>query len=465
LRARNAFTLRRGSDAPPLFLTAAKQLEALDPAAARETYLEALDAALVVGGDGGTGVRIAAEAARSAPVAAGAPRPIDLLLDGMATRFTDGPEASVPVLKAAVQAFHDEVLDEPEATMQWLSRVQAVLPMAVFELWDDEALWSLPTRAVKLAREAGALTMLPIGLAYLGGAHLFGGDLVAASTAGEELNGIRAATGHVVVGAIGLYAWRAEEDALERINAAYAEATARGEGRVVSMAGCCAAILNNGLARYDAAIDGALRGSDEDDQWYVGWSLAELVEAATRGGRPDLVTPALRRLERRTRAAGTDWALGVLARSRALTLSGDEAEASYREAIERLQRTRTRTELFRAQLLYGEWLRREQRRRDAREHLRSAYDAFSAMGAAAFAERARRELVATGETVRKRSLDSGDALTPQEGQIARLAADGGSNAEIGRQLFISGRTVEYHLSKVFTKLGVKSRRELRTALR
>ena len=222
-------------------------------------------------------------------------------------------------------------------------------------------------------------------------------------------------------------------------------------------------MLYNGLGRYEAAIEAAQRGLEHDVQGLVGWTLAELVEAAARAGRPEVAADALPRLEERAQAADTDWALGVLARSRALMSEGDPADALYREAIERLARTRVRVELARARLVYGEWLRREHRHVDAREQLRAAHDMLSTIGAEAFAERARRELVATGETVRKRAPDTRDSLTPQEAQIARLAADGQTNPEIGAHLFISPRTVEYHLRKVFTKLGVTSRKELRAA--
>jgi len=230
------------------------------------------------------------------------------------------------------------------------------------------------------------------------------------------------------------------------------------------MAGYGIAVLNNGLGRYEAAIDGARRGSDDGDWGYAGATLPELVEAATRAGKPEIAAAALARLEERTRAAGTDWALGVLARARALTGEGDTADALYREAIERLERTRIRVELARARLLYGEWLRRENRRVDARDQLRTAHEMFGRIGAEAFAERARRELLATGETARVRTEDTRDALTPQEAQIARLARDRHTNPEIAAQLFISPRTVEYHLGKVFLKLGISSRRQLGHAL-
>jgi DNA-binding CsgD family transcriptional regulator len=465
LRGEIAFAFRRGSDAPPLLLAAARQLEALDPAAARETYLEALEATLIGGRlHTDSGMREAAEAARAAPAPPRPGRSIDLILDGMATRFTEGPGAGVPPLRLALRAFADEALDDPEAIMRWLSLCQVVMSTAVFELWDDDAFHALPTRAVRLAREAGALTILPIALAYLAGAQMFSGDFAAASASIQESDAIRAATGHVIVGGLGLVAWKAQAGALEHINAVYANAIARGEGRVVSMVGCCTAILNNGLERYEAAIDGAKRGTEDDDQWYVGWSLAELVEAAVRAGQPEVASSALLRLEERTRAAGTDWALGVLARSQALLSEGAAAEALYRDAIEYLSRTRIRIELGRAHLLYGEWLRADNRRDDARGQLRTAYDMFAHVGAEAFADRARRGLLAAGEIVRRPADSAREPLTPQEAQIARLAAEGQTNPEIGAQLFISPRTVEYHLHKVFTKLGVGSRKELHAAL-
>jgi DNA-binding CsgD family transcriptional regulator len=468
LNAEIVFALRRGSDAPPLLLEAARRLEALDPAAARETNLEALDAALVAGRlHSARGVRAAAEAARAAPAAPEPPRSIDLILDGMATRFTEGPGTGMAPLRRALEAFAGETLDGHAQTMRWLSLCPLVQSFAIFELWDADAYYTLAIRAVRLAREAGALTVLPFALWSESAMQMFAGNFAASETLLQEADAIRAATGtsRTVLGGLGLAAWRGSEaEALDRIRTGHENALARGEARVVSMAGCCTAILCNGLAHYEAAMDGALRGSEDDDQWYVGWSLLELVEAATRCRRPEVAAPALERLERRTRAAGSDWALGILARSRALVSEGAAADALYREAIERLDRTRIRLEATRARLVYGEWLRREQRRRDAREQLRAAHDTFGAIGAEAYAERARRELALTGESVPRRTARTRDVLTPQEAQIARLAADGQTNPEIGAQLFISPRTVEYHLRKVFTKLGIGSRKELRGAL-
>jgi DNA-binding CsgD family transcriptional regulator len=468
LRAQIAFVFTRGSDAPPLLLDAARRLEALDPALARETYLGALGAAMYAGRlDADSGVLMAAEAARAAPAAPQPPRSIDLVLDGLATRCTEGPGPGVPPLRLALQAFSSEALDGHEEIMRWLLLSPVVQSMTVFELWDDDAFHALATRAVQLARDTGALAMLPVALVYRSGVHLFGGEFAAASALIQEADAIAVATGNagLMYARLLLGAWRGvEAEALELINAGLENVTARGEGRVVAMAGYALAILNNGLGRYEAAIDGAQRGSDDGDWGYAGASLPELVEAATRSGRPEVAAAALPRLEERTRAAGTDWALGVLARAQALMSEGDPADALYREAIERLERTRIRIELARARLLYGEWLRREHRRVDAREQLRAAHEMFSAMGAEAFAERARRELLATGETAPRRTVVTRDVLTPQEAQIAHMARDGHSNPEIGAQLFISPRTVEYHLRKVFTKLGISSRKELRGVL-
>jgi DNA-binding CsgD family transcriptional regulator len=468
LRAQIAFVFSRGSDAPPLLLDAARRLEALEPALARETYLEALGAAMYAGRlYADSGVLKVAEAARAAPAAPQPPRSIDLVLDALARRCTEGPGAGVPPLRLALEAVRNEPLDGHEEIMRWLLLSPLVQSMTVFELWDDDAFDALATRTVRLARDTGALAVLPVALVYRSGVHLFGGEFAAASALIQEADEIAVATGNagVAYARLLLGAWRGvEAEAMELINAGLENATGRGEGRVLAMAGYATAILNNGLGRYEAAIDGAKRGSDDGELGYGGASLPELVEAATRSGRPEVAAAALPGLEERTRAAGTDWALGVLARSRALMSEGEDADALYREAIERLERTRIRVELARARLLYGEWLRREHRRVDAREQLRSAHEMFSRFGAEAFAERARRELTATGETVRRITVETRDVLTPQESQVARLAQNGRTNPEIGAELFISPRTVEYHLHKVFTKLDIRSRKELRAAL-
>ena len=465
LRAQMTFARRRGKDAPPLLLAAARGLEALDPPAAREAYVEALDAALVAGRlHAEHGVREAAQAALAAPVVTGPPRTIDLVLDGLAVRFTRGPAAGAPALRAALDAFAAETPDGHEQTMRWLALCPLVQAIAIFELWDGDAYHALATRAVALARRSGALNVLPFALWSSAAMEMFAGDFAACSALLQEADAIRAATGteRLVLGGLGIAAWRGREaDALRVIDAAHGNALARGEARVVSMAGCCAGILHNGLGQYEQALEAAKLGSDDDDQWYTGWSLVELVEAASRSGRPQLAADALRRLEERTRAAGTDWGLGALARSRALVAGSED---DHREAIERLGRTRVHIEALRAHLVYGEWLRREQRRRDAREQLRIAHGAFSAIGAEAYAERARRELGLTGETVPRRTAATRDVLTAQEAQVARMARSGLTNPEIAAELFISPRTVEYHLRKVFIKLGIAGRKDLRGVL-
>ncbi len=468
LRAQIAFVFTRGSDGPLLLLDAARRLEVLDPASARQTYLEALGAAMYAGRvNADSRVLEVADAARAAPEAPRPPRSIDLVLDGLARRCTEGPSAAVPALRLALQTVRNEALDGHAEIMRWLLLTPIVQSMTVFELWDDDAFHALATRAVRLARDTGALALLPVALVYRSGVHLFGGELMAAEALVEEADAIAAATGNASL----LYAWLliaawrgVETEATKFINIGLENTTARSEGRVMALAGYASAVLNNGLGRYQAAMDDAKLASDDGDYGYSGAALPELVEAATRSGTPEVASATLARLEDRTLAAGTDWALGILARSRALMSEGEEADATYREAIERLERTRIRVELARARLLYGEWLRREGRRVDARDQLRTAHEMFSRFGAEAFAERARRELLATGETARRRTEETREALTPQEAQIARLAADGQTNPEIGAQLFISPRTVEYHLRKVFPKLDISSRKELRNAL-
>jgi DNA-binding CsgD family transcriptional regulator len=373
----------------------------------------------------------------------------------------------VPALRLALEAVTNEALDGHAEIMRWLLLTPIVQSMTVFELWDDDAFHALATRAVRLARDTGALALLPVALVYRSGVHLFAGEFVEAEALVQEADAIAVATGNTEL----LYAWLligawrgVEAEATPFINAGLENPTARSEGTVVALAGYAIAVLNNGLGRYEAAMDGARRASGDGDFGYSGAALPELVEAAARSGEPGVASAALRRLEERTQAAGTDWALGILARSHALMSEGEDADALYRASIERLERTRIRVELARARLLYGEWLRREGRRVDARHQLRTAHEMFSRFRAEAFAERARRELLATGETARRRIDEIRDALTPQEAQIARLAADGQTNAEIAAQLFISPRTVEYHLRKVFPKLDISSRKELRKAL-
>lgn len=464
LRARILFARRRGNDAPPLYLEAARQLEQLDGYLARETYLQALGSAIFAGRlSSHTGTREAAEAACHAPPGPEPPRPTDLLLDGVATRFTDGYETSVTPLREALLSFRRQ---NEDPIVGWLVLGCPVAPVAP-ELWDDETWHELATRAVALARGQGALGVLPIALTYRANVHVHAGEFAAASALIEEAYAISGATGQAPpqCASMLLAAWRGEEaSALKLIESAVEDATARGEGRVVGLASYATALLYNGLGRYEAALVAAQRSCEYEDLGLFGWSLIELVEAGARSGASELALAALSTLQGRTNSTGTDWALGSQARSQALLTEGDAAESHYVEAIERLERTRVKAHLARSHLVYGEWLRRKNRRTDARAQLLKAYDIFNRMGAQAFAERTRREFEATGETVRRRSAETRFLLTAQQSEVAHLASEGYTNTEIGSQLFISPRTVEYHLHQVFAKLGVKSRRELRGAL-
>jgi DNA-binding CsgD family transcriptional regulator len=464
LRGQVAFALSRGSDGPPLLLKAAKRLERLDDALARETYLEALTAVFFPGllASGAT-VLETARAARAAPPSSQPPRPSDLLLDGLALLITEGYAAGTPTLKMAVSAFRGEDMDRGEGR-RWLwlaSRVAAFL-------WDDEAWDVLSARFVQLARDAGALSMLPLALTTRAGVQVFSGELAATASLVEEVVAVNEATGSSLAPYAGLarltFQGRAAE-AARLIDSATSDVLRRGEGQGLTFIHWVTAVLNNGLGRYEEALDAAQQAAeDRHASWWRNWGLVELIEAAARTGERELAADGLSRLLQTTAASGTDWALGIQARSRALLSDSETAELFYREAIERLQRTRVRVELARAHLLYGEWLRRERRRLDAREQLRRAHELFAEFGMEAFAERARVELGATGERARKRTVETRDDLTPQEAQISRLAADGATNQEIAAQLFISPSTVDYHLRKAFRKLGVKSRHQLQQHL-
>ena len=462
LRGQTAFGSSHGRDAPPLLLAAARELEPLDPALARDTYLDALSAALFVGRlAGDVGVMEVAQAARAAPAAS--TRPQDLLLDGLAVVITEGYAAGAPLLERAVGAFRTEDMPAADA-VRWLW----LATHAAHDLWDDESWEQLCTRHVALARQAGALTVLPIALSARIGLHLFAGELGTAASLIEELGAVTEATGSGLppYGALALAAFRGHEaEADTMIRAVREELGPRGDGMGLTLVEHAAAVLYNGLGRYKEACEAAQRGAAHPQELaFSTWSLPQLVEAAVRSDQPALADDAMRRLAQTTGTSGTDWALGVEARSRALVSDDGTAERFYRDAIDHLGRARVRAEHARGHLLYGEWLRRGGRRSDAREQLRTAYGMFTAMGMEAFAERARRELLATGETVRKRRADTRDALTPQEFQIARLARDGLSNPEIGARLFLSPRTVEWHLKKVFTKLAIRSRMALHDVL-
>jgi DNA-binding CsgD family transcriptional regulator len=449
--------LRRAAEALPLLVDAARQLELIDPALARDTYLEALRAASVAGRLG-PGLLDAAQAARTAPPRTEGPRPVDLLLDGLAVRFTDGYVASAPALKRALTALRDEG-DREGQSVRWPWLARRVAP----DLFSDDTWRYLATRGVQLARENGALAVLPLALNNLVHLRCLEGDLDGAAALLDESAAVATATGiePIVFGRLSLAGFRGvEAEAVVLFDAIETAAIARGEGVVLTFSEHARAVLYNGLGRYEAAVGPAQSASGRDELLVSVWSLPELVEAATRCGQPDVANDAIERLSERTRAAGTELALGIEARSEALVSEGAPAERLYHEAIDHLGRTRLAMPLARAHLLFGEWLRRDRRRIEARDHLRLAQDMFTSMGAEAFAARAGRELLATGETARKRTDETRDQLTAQEMNIAQLARDGLSNAEIGARLFISARTVEYHLHKVFTKLEITSREHL-----
>jgi DNA-binding CsgD family transcriptional regulator len=446
LRGQIAFALSRGSDAPPLLLKAAESFEPLDLRLARETYLEALTAAFFAARlAGGVSLLETARAARRAPPSSQPPRAADLLLDGLALLITEGYDAGAPTVKRAVSAFRsEEIPAEERLRWLWLACRAAGL------LWDDESWDVLSARFVQLARDAGALSVLPLALSTRSGALVFEGELAIAASLVDEAAAVNDATGSS----------RAPRSPSQLIVAATAEVGRQEEGEALSSEWATAVLLN-GLGRYAEALAAAQQAAEDDNAtWSRNGGLVELIEAAARSGKAGIAADALGRLAQTTAASGTDWALGLEARGRALVSDDETADCLFREAIERLARTRVRVELARTHLLYGEWLRRTRRRLDAREQLRHAHELFTRFGMHAFAERARVELEATGEHARKRTAESIDQLTRQELQIAQMARDGLSNPEIGARLFISRRTVKYHLQKVFTKLEISSRGEL-----
>ena len=484
LRAQIAFARTGSADIPgptigpqatALLLDAAKRLEPLDVELARETYLEAITAAMWTGSESlGCGVKAVAEAARQALPGPQPAWPVDLLLDGLAMRFTEPYAAALPALRQALHALAGrDGRPDDSPRLLWFTCPVAPEPLAL-DLWDDQTWYEIATRAVRICRDVGSLAVLPNALTYRAGLHVLAGEFAAASALIDEAYAIAEATGSAPLRypSLLLAAWRGHEaEALNVIDACIQDAKARGLERPIGFSQCVTALLYNGLGRYHEALAAAQRArayfpTDHlDDLGQLGWALIELVEAGVHTGSRDLAADALRRLEERTSACGTDWALGIEARSRALLSEGDAAERLYREAIERLSRTRIRAELARARLHYGEWLRRENRRVDARQHLRRAHDEFASMGVGAFAARAKRELRSTGERARQRRDETRYELTPSETQIARLAREGLTNSEIGAQLFISPRTVEWHLHQVFMKLGITSRRGLHETLR
>ncbi|HEV3294633.1 MAG TPA: AAA family ATPase [Streptosporangiaceae bacterium] len=470
LRGQVAFASGSGSDAPPLLLKAARRLEPLNLDLARETYLDTWHAAMFAGHlAAGADLVEVSRAARALPPPADPPRPVDLLLDGLARLVTDGPAVAAPTLRQAVSAFaRGEIPVEHELRWGWMATVAGAALR-------DHDRWRMTARQVQLAREAGALRQLPILLSLMAVDAVWMGDFAAATSLIAEYDAVCEATGSRIAphAALLLASFRGREaEAAPLIQAVPEEATARGQGFAVTYAYRAAAILYNGLSRHQEALTAARQAIDHAHIYASVWVLPELIEAAARTGEMRLAADALDRLAGWTRAGGYEFGLGIEARARALLSEGEAAEGYYREAIGRLGGTRGRPELARAHLLYGEWLRRERRHGEAREQLRTACQLLAAIGMEGFAERARRELAAAGETTRRpatrpaRTLPGpgSEPLTAQEAQVARLARDGLSNPEIGARLFISARTVKYHLSKVFTKLGISSRGQLHRVL-
>ena len=464
LRARIAFASNRGNEALPLLLAAARALEALDVELALDSYVDALTAAVFAGRlASGTDAVEVAQAAKKVALPA-RPRPGDILVHGVAVLNADGYAAAIPLLKQAVQAFDSDDLSVEEGVrFLWLATSGAIY------LWDHRAWSRVVDRHLQIVRSAGALSALPLALDTHVYADLFAGDLSGASTMVEEaraLTEVAEGQGTTPYGAIGLAAFRGQEEPATRLFAAtMGDVVARGEGVGVSMVNWARAVLYNGLCRYSDALEAA--GVAVMYPAEVGgssWAMAELIEAAVRGGEPAAAADAYTQLCEQAQASGTDWALGVAARSGALLAEDGSPEDLYQEALERLDRSGLSMELARTRLLYGEWLLRSGRRTVAREHLRAAHEFFASVGMEAFAERARLELDAAGETLRKRLSAVHQELTAQELHIARLAAEGRTNPEIGAELFISPHTVEWHLRKVFAKLGIRSRRQIRTVL-
>jgi DNA-binding CsgD family transcriptional regulator len=455
-----SFASSMGSAAPQMLLEAAGRLERLDIDLARETYLDAWGSALFAGRLATAGNLLEVSlGALSAPTPTSSQRPSDLLLDSLALLVSEGPAASAPALRRATSAFVD---DPPpnEETFRW--GWMTTIPSNV--LWDENSWHAINARQVSEARIVGALARLPIDLTAWAILVAWRGAFADAAGAIAEAEGITDATGtrFAPYASLLLAAWRGREDvAVPMVESVIREATVGGQGIGVQWAEWVNSILYNGLGRYTQALVSAQRATEEMPQLFISmWAIPELIEAAVHNEMREVALAALERLAEVTAAAGTEWGLGIQARSRALMSDGTAADELYREAIDRLGQTQLRTELARAHLLYGEWLRREHQRVDARDHLRTAHNMLVEIGMEAFAERARRELVATGGTVRKRRDETPRPLTTQEEQIAWFARDGLSNAEIAAKLFISPRTVDFHMRKIFAKIGISSRRQL-----
>lgn len=463
VRAKIAFAAQRGRDAPPLLLAAAERLRPVDATLARDAYLEALVAAMIVGrlhsDEDGSAAAIAA-AARRAMSPSGPATAADLFLDGLVVRLTEGHAAAAPLLRRAIAQY----LEEDSAGIAD-PRSHDITLRVLLDLFDQDTYSSLNARQLELLRAAGELTVLPAALTTYAGVCVTAGDFAQAADLLEQSDAISTATGAPPHRSIQTYlaACRGHEQLGKDLAAAtIQDATARGEGSEITVVLFALAILHNGLAQYDEAFAACTSALEYDDVGMHGHLLNEMVEAAARSGNTSAAETAVAQLIERADATGTGTVLGYAARARALTGRNSAAEDEYRTAIRELEQSPLKVMTARTHLLFGEWLRRENRRGDAREELRIAHGMFTQMGADGFAERTRRELHAAGEPLRaQRGGASPVALTTQESYIARLAGDGYTNSEIASHLFISPRTVEWHLGKIFAKLGVSSRRELR----
>jgi DNA-binding CsgD family transcriptional regulator len=455
-----AFARNRGNEVSPRLLKAASRLGRVDADLARETYLDALNAAIFSGSLATEAdLHVVARAARVFLGSVHSARPQDLLLDGLTLLITDGYKSGSTVLKKAVRKFTSgEIGAEDRLRWSWLASGAAGF------IWDYEGWDALTAELERLARDVGALSILPMTLSMRVGTCLLAGQMADAEFLVDQVQIVTDASDNTRLpnAALTVAAFRGDElEARKLIDATIKDSQARGEGMAITVALWAKAVLCNSRGHYEEALHAASETvSDRNNLWFWAWAAVEFIEAASRTGNVAQAIPVLERLAESTDAGGSDWALGIKARCCALLSDGKRTESLYQEALERLLPTRLSVEVARTRLLYGEWLRRQQRQKDARDQLRRAHDDFEDFGMSGFAERAGSELLATGERARKRTVETSLDLTPQEVRISELASQGATNQDIAGQLFISPATVEYHLSKVYRKLGIRSRTQL-----